>query len=188
MKKFVSASMLLFFAFASYSAFSQTAPVDEPKEPVEFVIPDKDDTFFSVRDEARGASRARSSSRALSSFSYGDGVYVMSTSGSSSSQLSLSKTFEGESKKNEGSFEVDETVRNISLTLSGAVRTGEIKIKITMSNEDVIKEMSIDESADILFTQTIKIAEDVKKYYGKWSYTIESVKAEGNYKLMIHTR
>jgi hypothetical protein len=151
-----------------------------------------------LRDQVREAARAESVGRATYSISSGnpapsfitagDGFVFTTPGGSSSSQLSMSKTFKGESKKNEGSFEVDENVHSITLVLKGSVDKGEIKIKITLSNGDVFKELTIDESADIQFNQNIKIKDEDDKYFGKWKYTVQSVAAEGDYRLMISTR
>jgi hypothetical protein len=197
MKKYTSKTLLVILAFVSVNLYSQDVPDEESNEKEETIIKEIDRVTRigdEARDRARSSERssARSSGRERerysTSYSFGDGIYVMSNSGNSSSQLSLSKSFEGESKKNEGSFDVDETVRNITLTLSGEVETGEIKIKLILSNGDIIKELTIDESADIRFNQSIKINEKEKKYYGKWRYTVEAVNAEGEYRLSIGTK
>lgn len=194
MKTQISTAILIILSLFSLNLYSQVKTADESNDSEEDIVKvtdaDVDRLIESARANSRssGRSREHASERSYSSFSYGDGVYVMSNSGSSSSQLSLSKSFKGESKKNEGSFDIDENVRNISLNLSGRVESGEIKIKIVLFNGDIIKELNIDESADIQFNQNISIAKDEKKYYGKWRYTIESVKANGNYRLMISTR
>ena len=122
------------------------------------------------------------------SYSYGDGVFVTSSSGSSSSQLSLSKVFDGETKSSKGTFNVDETVQHISFSLQGGVKSGSITIKITLPNDDLIKEITIDETAEVRYNQSIRIAEDDKKYYGNWHYSVDAQKAEGEYRLMLSTR
>lgn len=134
------------------------------------------------------AGRAQAAPTVSSSYSTGDGFFFTNALGGSSSQISLSKTFHGESKKNEGAFDVDNTVRIITLSLSGDVKEGEIKIIISLPDGKKLKEMTIDESANIQFNQTIKISEEEKKYYGKWKYNIEAVKAIGSYRLGISTR
>lgn len=110
-----------------------------------------------------------------------------SNQGRSSSQLSMSKEFTGESARNEGSFDVDKDVRNITVMLSGGVKSGKIKIIITLPNGTVMKELAIDESADIQYNQNIRISEEEPKYFGKWKYSIESIKAEGKYRLSINS-
>lgn len=191
MKKFIGVIIPLIFALSSSLVYSQKKSDDQSKEKeapeaqnLEWKEAKEQAEQYRViaRDRAVATGRA-----AATSYSFGDGVYVINTSGGSSSQLSLSKTFNGESKKNEGSFDVDKSVRNINLSLSGKVKTGSIKIKITLSNGDLIKELSIDESADIQYNQNIKIADDEDKYYGKWNYSVESVKAEGTYHLSLNT-
>ncbi len=118
----------------------------------------------------------------------GDGGYTFFTNqGKSSSQLRLTKRFEGESASNEGTFEVDETVHNINFTLNGKVRDGEIRVKLLLPDGKAFKDMQIDNSADIQYSQMIRIAENEKKYYGKWTYKIEAVKADGTYSLQIST-
>jgi len=136
------------------------------------------------QEELRDKARAYSVGTAVVPGSY----FFPGGSGSSSSQLSLSKSFDGESKSNEGSFNVDESVRHISLSLNGSVKEGSIKITIQLGNNDIIKDITIDESADIQFTQSIKISEDEKKYYGNWTYLVEAKQAKGQYRLSINTR
>ena len=156
----------------------------------------------SARSSGRSSERSRSSYRTPSGSSYsiksdypsnmattystGD-VFMMSSSGSSSSQLSLSKSFDGKSSDNEGTFNVDKSVRHISLQLSGSVKEGAIEIIITLPDGDELKEITIDTSADIQFTQSIKISEEEDKYYGQWEYSVESDEAVGYYRLSIRT-
>lgn len=121
-------------------------------------------------------------------YSTGDGVYIMSSSGSSSSQLSLSKSFDGQSSENDGTFDVDESVRQIALQMSGSVKEGSIEIIITLPDGNELKDITIDTSADIQFNQTIKIAADEERYHGTWEYSVKSEKAVGFYRLSIQTR
>jgi hypothetical protein len=157
-----------------------------------------------AEESERSSGRARTSYRELEGTSYftkpayptaptmsystGDGVFIMSSSGSSSSQLSLSKKFDGQSSDNDGNFDVDESVRHISLSLSGSVTEGAIYITITLPDGDELKDISIDTSADIQFTQSIKISADEDRYYGQWEYAVESDEAVGHYRLSIQTR
>lgn len=132
--------------------------------------------------------RWRDAGRSLpSAYSIGDGFYFEYGNGGSSSQLSLSKYFDGESKKSTGTFNVEDDVRQISINLSGAVKSGKIVIKVQLGNEDVIKDLTIDDSADIQFNQTINIAKDEKKYYGDWKYTVDAQEATGKYRISIQT-
>lgn len=116
------------------------------------------------------------------------GLYFSGSGAGQSSQLSLSKSFNGESTKNDGTFEVDENVSYINFTISGSVKEGRIKINITLPNGEKLKEMTIDNTADIQFNQMIRPRDEEKKYSGKWTYEIEAVKAVGNYRLSLQTK
>lgn len=115
------------------------------------------------------------------------GVYFRGPNAGQSSQLSLSKSFNGESTKNEGTFEVDENVSYINFSINGSVKEGRININIVLPNGEKMKEMTIDNTADIQFNQMIRPRSEEKKYSGKWSYEIEAVKAVGNYRLSLQT-
>ena len=116
------------------------------------------------------------------------GIYFTGPNAGQSSQLSLSKSFDGESTKNEGTFEVDEKVAYINFSINGSVREGRIRISITLPNGEKMKEMTIDNTADIQFNQMIRPRLEENKYSGKWTYEIEAVKAVGNYRLSLHIK
>ena len=116
------------------------------------------------------------------------GVYFTGPNAGQSSQLSLSKSFDGESTKNEGTFEVDEKVAYINFSINGSVKEGRIRIIITLPNGEKLKEMTIDNTADIQFNQMIRPRSEENKYSGKWNYEIEAVKAVGNYRLSLQTK
>ena len=118
-----------------------------------------------------------------------DGSFFFTSPNSGqSSQLSLSKSFDGESTKNEGSFDVDENVSYINFTVNGSVKEGKIRINIHLPGGEALKEMTIDNTADIQYTQMIRPKQEDKKYGGKWTYKIEADKAVGHYQLSIQTK
>jgi ATPase subunit of ABC transporter with duplicated ATPase domains len=117
-----------------------------------------------------------------------NGRYFFSPSGTSSSQFSISKTFSGETKKSDGTFEVDESIRYLSLSLSGKVKSGSITIILLLPGGEEYRRLTIDDSADIQFSQNLIISEDEKKYYGNWKYIIDAKNAEGTYRLNLNTR
>jgi hypothetical protein len=117
-----------------------------------------------------------------------NGVYYFSPSSSSSSRFSISKTFTNETKKSDGNFEVDESVRFLSLSITGGVKSGSITIVLQLPGGEEFRNMTIDESANMQFSQTLTIAEDEKKYYGKWKFIIDAKNAEGTYQLNLTTR
>lgn len=116
----------------------------------------------------------------------GRGFYVINGQGSSS-QLSLSKSYDGESKDTEGSFDVDNSTRGISISISGSAKSGSIKIELFSPDGEVQGNLTIDESADLRFTKRIKVGEESKEYYGEWEYKVSAKDARGYYKLSIST-
>jgi hypothetical protein len=104
-----------------------------------------------------------------------------------SSQLMLSKTYEGTDAENTGEFHIEESVRQIKISIDGVVKEGSIKIKLLLPGGETFKDLTIDESADIRYSQSLGISEEEKKYYGKWKYIIKASKAKGNYRMSIST-
>lgn len=103
------------------------------------------------------------------------------------SQLMLSKSYKGTDADNSGVFQVEETVKNIRINMDGSVKAGKIKISIFLPGGELFKEMTIDEAADVRYSQSFNITEDQGKYIGNWKYRIKSEKAEGSYRLSIGT-
>jgi hypothetical protein len=151
------------------------------------VTGEQDQSDYRVREDAVSADRVRAEATNSYAISSGDGYVFFNQSGNTSSQLSLSKTFEADSKKNEGTFNVDESIKNINVMVNGSVKTGKIIITLMLPDGKALKEITIDESADIQFNQNIRIAKDETKYFGKWTYIVEPVKATGKYRLSLNT-
>jgi len=137
--------------------------------------------------------RARESSRARwsipSSGVFPEGEYLIGTYGhGNQSQLTLRKNFRGTSNTSKGDFEVEESIQHFRCQISGSVRSGEIFIGIEYPDGKTFKELVINPSADINFSQTISIKEgEEKKYTGSWSYMIKAKEAEGSYTVQIIT-
>lgn len=72
--------------------------------------------------------------------------------------------------------------------INGKVRSGKITIKVMYPGGKVFKELTITSSAEIMFSQSLKINEESDgKYFGSWKYEVSAEKAEGNYMLQIST-
>ncbi len=190
----MSASIVLLLLSLSFAVSAQERDKEEEKHDKEELLRERESERSEERARARYktgyhyAQPAQPTAPAATAYSVGDNYFMVSSSGSSSSQLSLSKKFDGDSNENEGSFDVDDNVRHISLSFSGSVEEGAIEIVIILPDGDELKDITIDTSADITFTQTIKIAEDEDKYYGEWTYSVEADEAIGYYRLSINTR
>jgi hypothetical protein len=142
-------------------------------------------------EQAREASRARSSARVYSTgtgFADEPSYFIYSGGQENHSSLTIRNSFNGETDSSEGEFDVDESTTQIRCTINGKVRSGKISIEILYPGGKVFKDLSITTSAEISFTQSFTIKEEEKnKYVGAWSYEIKADKAEGSYNLSFMT-
>ena len=140
-----------------------------------------------MEERSRESSRARASMR---SSGYGDEPFLPYWGlQENRTELTLRNTFRGESDSSNGVFQVDEGARYFKINIHGRVRSGEISIKVKYPNGKVLKEMTINPSAEINYNQSMTIKEgEEDKYIGSWTYTIKAEKAEGDYILQIITQ
>ncbi len=141
-------------------------------------------------DQAREASRARSSARVYSRSSGFDepSYFIYSGSQENQSQLTIRNSFDGETDSAEGEFDVNESTTHIRCTIKGKARSGKISVKVLYPGGKVFKDLSITSSAQISFSQSLTIQEKEKnKYIGAWKYKVTADKAEGSYTLSFMT-
>lgn len=141
-------------------------------------------------DQAREASRARSSARVYSRSSGFDepSYFIYSGSQENQSQLTIRNSFDGETDSSEGEFDVNESTTHIRCTINGKAKSGKITVKILYPGGKVFKDLSITSSAQISFSQSLTIQEEEKnKYIGAWKYKVTADKAEGSYTLSFMT-
>lgn len=101
--------------------------------------------------------------------------------------LSFHKTFDGESISKKSSFTVDEDVRKLRFSVSGACKEGEISVKIMLPGDKTFNQVQIDSSADINWSQVLTLDDESKEYFGEWTLEIKSSNARGTYSLSITT-
>ena len=139
--------------------------------------------FERQRESAREASRAY-----VFAPSDEGNYFIQSFSQDNQSQLTLRNNFRGTSESSSGVFDVSEGSRFIRCTINGKVRSGEISIKLVYPGGKVFKDLTINSSAEITYSQSLTIKEEEKsKYVGAWKYEVKADKAEGNYLLSIQT-
>ena len=142
-------------------------------------------------EQAREASRARSSARVYSTgtgFTDEPSYFIYSGGQENQSQLTIRNSFNGETDSSEGEFDVNESTTHIRCTIKGKARSGKISVKVLYPGGKVFKHLSITSSAEISFTQSMSIQEEEKnKYIGVWKYKITTDKAEGSYTLSFMT-
>ena len=131
---------------------------------------------------AREASRARSAYRVVESDTHHAPLYFQE----SQTQLTLRNSFRGGTDSSKGEFDVETGIRYFRCNITGKVRSGEITVKILYPSDKVFKELTINSSAEISFSQSLNIKEgEESKYIGSWQYEVKAEKAEGNYMLII---
>ena len=180
--------------------------LEEPQVEMREIERQYDEQARIMDRSARESSRARASSRARESSSAGESYRVRSATPSSAvyadgyyfigshdqetqSQLTLRKSFRETTSTSKGEFDVEPGIRNFRCMISGSVRSGEIVIGIKYPNGKTFKELTINPSADINFSQSISIKEGQdKKYVGSWNYVIKAAKAQGDYMVQIMTK
>jgi hypothetical protein len=132
---------------------------------------------------ARERSRARATSRAREDY-----VYVTNYgSNEHNSRLTLSKHYNGQSIDKQGTFEVQDKITKLKLSIEGHVNSGSIKVSLILPDGKIYKSLTMDDSADIQWSESLNIKEDVTKYFGTWKYRITTKVADGSYHMSINT-
>lgn len=131
----------------------------------------------SERERARALSRARE-----------DYVWVTGWgSGESNSRLMLSKRYNGQSIDKQGTFEVEDNITKLRLSIEGEVNSGSITVSLILPDGKQYKSLTMDDTADIHWSESLNIKEGENKYYGTWKYRITTKVADGSYHLSINT-
>lgn len=150
------------------------------------VIPDEEVAIRrteKAHQEAITRARAREASRAREDY-----VYVTNwNTNESNSRLMLSKRYNGQSIDKQGTFEIDDEITKLRLSIEGQVNSGSIKVSLVLPDGKPYKSLTMDDSADIHWSESVNIKEDDTKYYGTWKYRITTKVADGSYHLSIST-
>ena len=131
----------------------------------------------------REMSRARALSRAREDYVYVSGQGP----GEHNSRLMLSKRYNGQSIDKQGTFEIDDEVKKLKLSIDGEVNSGSITVSLILPDGKPYKSLTMDDTADIHWSESSTIKEDETKYYGTWKYRITTKVADGSYHLSINT-
>ena len=114
-------------------------------------------------------------------------VFATTSSAERNTKLTLSKDYNGESTSKTGTFSVEQGVKKIRLSISGSVESGKINLELYLPGKKELKKLSIDDSADIQWSQSLNVKEGDNKYYGEWTYVINAQNAKGSYSLSLST-
>ncbi len=109
------------------------------------------------------------------------------TGGERNSKLVLSKEYTGQSVNKEGNFSVEKSISKLRLSIHGKVHSGSITVALVLPDGTEFKKLTMDETADITWSESINIKKGENKYFGDWKYRISTNKADGHYNLSINT-
>ncbi len=101
-------------------------------------------------------------------------------------ELTLKKTFAGESMKSNKSFSVDRKLSSLIIDITGTVNSGKIIITLWPPNGDKPKIFEIDVTTTMEFHQTV-ILKKMPEYIGEWSINIVAENANGSYFFSMRT-
>jgi len=104
------------------------------------------------------------------------------------SELTLSKSFKGESFETSKKFPVNTNYTMLKLLLHGNVKSGKISLTLLKPNGDKFKTIEIDATSDVTFEQTLDLKKNPTELTGDWQLKIQTDKAVGSYHLVIYTR
>ena len=100
----------------------------------------------------------------------------------------MSKKFTGESLESTKTFDVDTDATSMDINLSGSTKSGKITIKLIKPDGKDLKTLDIDPASDVRWMKKFDLTDKSKNFTGKWKLVISTEKADGTYRLYVHTR
>ncbi|KPL16198.1 MAG: hypothetical protein AMS26_05425 [Bacteroides sp. SM23_62] len=152
------------------------------------ILPDEEHKAAMIRQAEKAHQEAITRERARARSARDDYVYVTGWgSGERNSSLMLSKRYNGQSIDKQGTFEVDDNIKKLKLSIDGEVNSGSITVSLILPDGKPYKSLTMDDTADIHWSESLSIKDGEKKYYGTWRYRITTKVADGSYHLSINT-
>ncbi len=100
----------------------------------------------------------------------------------------FSKSVKENSFSRDYTFDVEETVKTVVMSVNGDCKAGEIRIKIIMPGGKVYSDIIIDESGNLNWRKSFAISdEENKDKTGAWKFQINATKATGYFKISLQT-
>ncbi len=100
-------------------------------------------------------------------------------------ELSMSKSFQGESVESSKKFMVTKEIGMLRLEINGVVKEGVITITLQKPDGSEFESIDLDNSANIDYKRGFDLQKDPTGMVGEWQIKIKTKKAQGYYKLMI---
>lgn len=100
----------------------------------------------------------------------------------------FTKSVKENSFKKEYTFDVEKTVKSVSMAISGDCKAGEIRIKVLTPQGKTYSDVVIDEYGNINVRKSFTISEtENQDKTGEWKFQINSDKATGYFKISFQT-
>jgi len=100
----------------------------------------------------------------------------------------FSKSLKENSFSGDYDFEVEQTAENVSMSVNGDCKAGEIRIKIVTPNGKTYSDIVIDEFGNLNWRKSFKISEEENRdKAGKWKFQVNADKATGYFKISLQT-
>ena len=119
----------------------------------------------------------------------GSGTYDMSSNtdryAAERTNWDFSKFVNESTFSKEYGIDVEKGSRDVSLTISGTCRSGEIRISILMPDGKPYSEAVIDEFGNLNWRKSFQIAEDNTDKIGEWKFRVISKNATGNFNISL---
>jgi hypothetical protein len=97
----------------------------------------------------------------------------------------FSRTISENNSSKEYSFEVENDMKSLSLSVSGMCRKGEIRIAILMPGNKEYSEVVIDEYGNLNWRKSFELNEDSKDKIGIWKFKVTTKNASGNFRISL---
>lgn len=127
----------------------------------------------------------------ISVFSSGDnfwqqqGGYGMSMRGMPRTSWDLSRSVTENSSVKEYTFEVENEMKSLSISVSGMSKSGEIRIQILMPGSKHYSEVVIDEFGSLNWKKSFELKNEDKDKFGLWKFKVTTSKASGNFRISL---
>lgn len=100
----------------------------------------------------------------------------------------FTKSIKENNFSNEYTFEVEKSAKNVSMSVNGDCKSGEIRIKIIMPSGKTYSDIVIDEFGNLNWRKSFTITEEENQdKAGKWKFQIDTSKATGFFRISVQT-
>ncbi len=121
------------------------------------------------------------------SLAYPEGNITFYSGSQDSETLEFRKIVNESSFTKDFDFNVESSARKVSISVSGACKSGEIRIEIIMPGGKTYTEVLLDEYGSVNWNKSFSVDEEGNSKTGEWSFKITAREATGNFRLSIRS-